>query len=96
MGGLRTYDRGHAHGRTGVARVGLEGGVHLGGESACVLVVVLEGSGAARSEAEQQIEPLHWGVSQQTYRKSADGVDSEGVNLVVAHLCGIVRWICVG
>jgi len=26
---LVTYDRGHAHGRTGVARVGLEGGVHL-------------------------------------------------------------------
>lgn len=33
-------------------------------------------------------------VSQQTYRKSADGVDGEGVNLVVAHLCGIFRWIC--
>jgi hypothetical protein len=31
--------------------------------------------------------------SQQTYRKSADGVDREGVGLVVAHLCGIVRWI---
>ena len=34
------------------------------------------------------------GLSQQTYRKSADGVDGEGVNFVVAHLCGIVRWIC--
>jgi hypothetical protein len=31
---LRTDDRGHAHGRTGVARVGLEGGVHLGDLSA--------------------------------------------------------------
>ena len=38
---LGTYDRGHAHGRTGVARVGLEGGVHLGGMSACVLMVVV-------------------------------------------------------
>ena len=34
------------------------------------------------------------GLSQQTYRKSADGVNGEGVNLVVAHLCGIFRWIC--
>ena len=34
------------------------------------------------------------GASQQTYRKSADGVDGEGVDLVVAHLCGIFRWIC--
>ena len=39
---LGTYDRGHAHGRTGVARVGLEGGVHLRGLSACVLVVLEE------------------------------------------------------
>lgn len=44
----------------------------------------------------QHIEPLHWSSSQQTYRKSADGVDGEGVSLVVAHLCGIVRWICGG
>ena len=33
------------------------------------------------------------GASQQTYRKSADGVDGEGVNLVVAHLCGISRRV---
>jgi hypothetical protein len=28
-------------------------------------------------------------LSQQTYRESADGVNRQGVNLVVAHLCGI-------
>lgn len=39
---LETYDRGHAHGRTGVARVGLEGGVHLRGLSVCVLMVLEE------------------------------------------------------
>jgi len=39
---LRTYDRGHTHGRTGVARVGLEGGVHLRGVSAWVLKVMEE------------------------------------------------------
>jgi hypothetical protein len=61
---VKTYDRGHTHGRTGVARVGLEGGVHLGGVSACVVDVMeklcccaMHGSRAEQ----QQFEPLHWG-----------------------------------
>lgn len=41
-GGCQTYDRGHTHGRTGVARVGLEGGVHLRMLSVCVLAVMEE------------------------------------------------------
>jgi hypothetical protein len=61
--GLKTYDRGHAHGRTGVARVGLEGGVHLGRVSACVVDVMEElfCYAVRRSRAEQQCGPLHWG-----------------------------------
>ena len=59
----------------------------------------IEGDGGAlvlriERETTQQIEPLHWEDLNKTYRKSADGVDGEGVSLVVAHLCGIVRWIC--
>jgi hypothetical protein len=37
-----TYDGGHAHGRTGVARVGGEGGINLGLPSARVLMVVVQ------------------------------------------------------
>jgi hypothetical protein len=33
-------------------------------------------------------------LSVQTYRESADGVNRQGVGLIVAHLCGILRWIC--
>lgn len=59
-------------------------------EGDLVLLRVERDSTAQHSNPSPSIER----VSQQTYRKSADGVDGEGVNLVVAHLCGIVRWIC--
>lgn len=61
-----------------------------GGEGALVLLRVKIDGTAQHSK----LSPSIGGRSQQTYRKSADGVDGEGVNLVVAHLCGIFRWIC--
>jgi len=90
LGGQGTYDRGHAHGRTGVARVGGEGGINLGFSSALVSMAVVDGRASAQGEA----DPLRW--SQQTYRESADGVNRQGVNLVVAHLCGMFDGSVVG
>ena len=62
--------------------------------------VYVDGDGAGGALLLLRVEGQHGRlspsieVSQQTYRKSADGVDGEGVDLVVAHLCGIFRWIC--
>ena len=61
-----------------------------GGEGALVLLRVA----IDRTAQHSRLSPSIGLLSQQTYRKSADGVDGEGVNLVVAHLCGIFRWIC--
>lgn len=61
-----------------------------GGEGALVLLRVEIDKTAQHS----RLSPSIGRLSQQAYRKSADGVDGEGVNLVVAHLCGIFRWIC--
>jgi hypothetical protein len=58
------------------------------------MVVVLEEALVLCVERQHSRLGPSIGASQQTYRKSADGVDGEGVNLVVAHLCGIFRWIC--
>jgi hypothetical protein len=55
----KPLDGGHAHGRTGVARVGGEGGINLGLPSVRVLMVMVHGRAPAADGAPHQ--PIHWG-----------------------------------
>ena len=83
-------DGGHAHGGTGMAGIGLEGGIDLG-KSVYRLVVMMKGWN--RVESHDSTHPTVfrvqcWEGNRGTYRKSTDRVDGLVVQFSVAHDCG--------
>ena len=76
-------DRGHTHRRTGVAGVGLGGGIDLYITTVSVMIVAIALVQSASIEP-----PIAAGWrGYQTYREEADCVDTQLVSLVVTHLC---------